>query len=258
VTEVLQTLIEQLHHPNHNLRSSAVFALEKLDDAGKTDALIQALGTELDFYVREDLTWALVRIGEPAFQKLVALLGDPTAAGRPYAAHTLGKMRDARAVDALIAALHDADIAVVLKAVFALGQIGEARAIPAIVGLLGHENEELQTTLTQVLEAFGASAVPDLLRAMEDERWPAREQAAHILGLIGDERAFPALVNALQDTEWQVRFAAVTALGYLGGENAKAALQPMHNDPHPRVRGLVPRVLARLKRPRPVRGTAAD
>jgi HEAT repeat protein len=252
VTEVFQTLIEQLHHPDKNVRSSAVFALEKLDDAGVADALIQALGTEPDFFVREDMTWALVRLGEPAFQKLVAALGDSQAAGRPHMAHTLSKMRDARAVDVLLAVLHDPDIAVVRKAVFALGQIGEARAISAITVLLGHEDEELQTTLTQTLEKFGASAVPDLLRAMEDERPAVREQAAHILGQIGGEEAVTALVNALNDTQWQVRFAVVTALGYVGGEQARAALQTLQDDPHPRVRGLVPKVLARMKHARPV------
>jgi HEAT repeat protein len=249
VTEVLQTLIEQLHHPDKNVRSSAVFALEKLDDAGVADALIQALSTEPDFYVREDLTWALVRIGEPAFQKLLDMLGDRQASGRSYMAHTLSKMRDARAVDALLGVLHDPDLAVVRKAVFALGQIGETRAIPAIVGLLGHEDEELQTVLTQALEQFGPSAVPDLLRAMAHESPTVREQAAHILGQIGGEEAATALIHALGDSEWQVRFAAVTALGYTGGERARAALQALPDDP--RLSGLVPKVLARMKRARP-------
>jgi HEAT repeat protein len=257
VTEVLQTLIEQLHHPDKNVRSSAVFALEKLDDVGVADALIQALSTEPDFYVREDLTWALVRIGEPAFQKLVAVLGDPQAAGRPYIAHTLSKMRDARTVDALLAVLHDSDIAVVRKAVFALGQIGEARAISAIVMLLGCEDEELQTVLTQALEKFGASAVPALLSALKDENPTVREQAAHILGQLGGEEAGTALIDALNDPEWQVRFAVVTALGYAGGEQARAALQTALDDPHPQVSGLAPKVLARIKSPKRVRGSDA-
>lgn len=231
MTEALNTLREQLRHPDSNLRSQAALSLGKLDDSDALKLLIDALCTEPNLYVREDMTWAIVRKGDAALLPLIDLLRDPNPAARHHAAHVLGKIGDARAVEALIRALHDSDDSVVLKVVFALGQIADSRAIPALMGVLGHENADVQSTLATVLEGFGAAAVPALAQALTHQRWPVREQAADILGLIGSKDAEPVLVAALQDVHWQVRFAAVTALGQLGGMSAKNAVLAMHDDP---------------------------
>ena len=166
---------------------------------------------------------------------------------RHHAAHVLGKIADARAVDALMYALQDTDTAVVSKAAFGLGQIGDARAIPALVAIVGHENRDVQTMLITVLERFGMVSVQPLMAIMTNERWQVREQAADILGQIGDQQALPVLIEALKDEMWQVRFAAVTALGHMGGAQAKAALQNMSADPEQRVQTLVSQVLRHIK-----------
>jgi HEAT repeat protein len=238
--------LELLQHPDHNVRNRAALALRTLGDAGAVDALIRALCTEPDPFVRETITSALVGVGDAALAPLIHLLGDASPAVRHHAAHTLSKIGDARAVDALVGTLQDHDVTVVSKAAFALGQIGDARAIPALVGLLGHESRELHSTLASVLERFGIPAVPQLLEALADGHWQAREQASYILGFIGSRDAVPALTKTLSDQHWQVRFASVHALGDLGGERSKQAVQSMHNDPDQRVRILASRMLKRL------------
>lgn len=247
MSEALNTLREQLRHPDNNLRSQAALRLGKLDDADALKLLIDALRTEPSLYVREDITWAIVRKGDAAVLPLIDLLRDPSPAARHHAAHVLSKIGDSRTVEALIEALHDSDDTVVLKVVFALGQIGDSRAIPALMDVLGHENADVQSTLVTVLENFGSAAVNSLIQALIHQRWQVREQAADILGLIGSRDAVPALVEALQDAHWQVRFAAVTALGQLGGVSAKNAVLAMHDDPDQRVRSLTPRVVRRMR-----------
>ncbi len=247
MNETLNTLINELHHPDKNVRGKAALSLGKLGDTAVLDTLLQALSSEPDLYVREDITWALVRIGGEALEPLIDLLYNTNAAVRHHAAHVLGKIADARAVEALIHALHDTDAAVVAKAAFSLGQIGDERAIPALVRLVGHENRDVETMLITVLERFGSASVQPLTELMTDERWQVREQAADILGQLGDTQALPVLIKALKDEAWQVRFAAVAALGHLGGAEAKAALQAMPDDAHERVRTLTAQVLRRLK-----------
>src|SRR3982751_5157779 len=96
------TLIEELHHPDKNVRGQAAVSLGKLDDAGMVDTLVQALITEPDMYVREDITWALVRIKDPALQPLINLLDDPNPNTRHLATHVLGKMGGEAVVDPLL------------------------------------------------------------------------------------------------------------------------------------------------------------
>ena len=86
MSEALNTLREQLRHPDNNLRSQAALRLGKLDDADALKLLIDALRTEPSLYVREDITWAIVRKGDAAVLPLIDLLRDPSPAARHHAA----------------------------------------------------------------------------------------------------------------------------------------------------------------------------
>jgi HEAT repeat protein len=242
MTETLNTLTEQLRHPEKSVRSQAVFELSKLQNANTLPILLDALVNEPDVMVREDITWTLVRMRDESLMPLIDLLRHENSAARHHAAHVLGKIADARAVDALIGVLEDSDPAVISKAVFALRQIDDVR-------LVGHENREVQSMISSVLEHFGDEALPLLVEKLADASPQVREQAADSLGLIGNRQAVPALARALQDEAWQVRFAAVTALGHIGSVDARKALEQVQNDPDSRVQNLVPKVLWRMRYP---------
>jgi HEAT repeat protein len=235
-------LLAALHDPDSHIRSRAALRLGDLREMAALDALVQALAADADLNVREDITWALVRLGEPAVAPLVALLRDGDAAARHSAAHALGKIGHVGGVDGLIVALHDTDAAVRAKSAFALGQIADPRAIPALASLLGSEDDGLREIVNQVLPEFGAAALPAVAAALDNPRPQTREQAADILGMIGDKAAVPALTRALSDAEWQVRFAAVTALGELGAGQTAA---PLIEDPNPQVRAIARRMAKR-------------
>lgn len=242
MTETTAALLAALRDPDSHTRSRAALRLGDLRELTALDALVRALAADADLNVREDITWALVRLGEPAVAPLVALLRDGNAAARHNAAHALGKIGHMGAVDGLIAALHDPDAAVRSKSAFALGQIADPRAIPALAALLGSEDDGLREIVNQVLPVFGALALPTVIAMLDNPRWQSREQAADILGMIGDKAAVPALTQALSDAEWQVRFAAVTALGELGAGQAAA---PLIDDSNPQVRAIARRMAKR-------------
>lgn len=237
-------MFAQLTHPNRNIRSHAALALGKFGDESAVDALLEALYTEPDFFVREDITWALARMGDTAIEPLIDLLKHDNPEARHAAAHTLGKIADKRAVEALIGALEDESVPVLTKSAFSLGQMNAVEAVPALVRLVGHEDREVQTTITQVLERFADTAFPLLLDLLKDDRWQVREHAADILGLLENEDAISPLIEALGDGHWQVRFAAATALNELGELNALSILA---DDPDYRVRRLAPELRKRLR-----------
>jgi HEAT repeat protein len=247
MTDHLHHPTNPLHHPDRSSRSRAIFALAEGDDTNKLDILLMALCDEQDLLVGEDITWALVRMGDVAIDPLINLLHHTDPLVRHRAVHTLGKIGDARALDAVINATHDPDNKVVCKAVFVLGQLNDTRAIPALIRLLGHDNREVETMLMSVLEGFGAVALPHVIEAMRHDQWQVREHAADVLGVIGMEKALPVLILALTDTQWQVRFASVTALGHIGGIEAKEALLAMPTDSDSRVAELVIKTIKRMR-----------
>ncbi len=241
------TLVDQLHHADSHARSQAALALGHSGAIESVPALVNALSIETDLFVREDITWALVKLGQAGVLPLMALLQSDKPQVRHDAAHALGKIGDNRAVPALMAAVCDTDRVVVFKAMFALGQIGDASAIPALLPFLGNEPKEIREMLTQVLEQFSDAAVPALTQALVHDRWQVREHAAEILGLIGTRESVPALIAVLQDEQWQVRYAVVFALHTIGGAVAKNALKSMSPDASPEVQTLVAEVLKRIK-----------
>ncbi|HLZ56900.1 MAG TPA: HEAT repeat domain-containing protein [Ktedonosporobacter sp.] len=63
-----------------------------------------------------------------------------------------------------------------------------------------------------------------LLSAVTDKRAAMRENAAHILGIMGSRAATPALIPLLNDLQPAVRQQSARALGRIGGEPAVQAL----------------------------------
>jgi HEAT repeat protein len=246
--QTVQTLIEELRHPHKQVRSPAAIELGRLKDPQTIDALIGAMSIEEDVLVREDMVWALVRLQEHAFDRVMALATHPSAMARHAAVHTLGKFGDVRAVDVLLGALNDESSQVVVKAAYALGQLEAVEAIPALVRLLGKQPEELKDTLNYVLENFGAASIPSLIDALGAPEASARAHAIDILALLRAKDAIPAIIDRLVDESANVRFSAVSALGQMRNLDIRPLIEPLANDPDERIRLLVAEMLRRLKK----------
>ena len=233
-------LIVRLRDPDRNVRVQAALDVGALNAPGAAGVLVEALAADPDFFVRETITWSIVRLGAAATPLLLDRLKDDSPSVRHDAVHALSKIGDPRALEALVAILGDESSKVVCKAAFALGQIGDTSAIPALVGLLGRDDRELESALNAVLERFGAGAVQPLVEALADANWRTREQAADALRGIGDPGAAPGLIPLLSDPCWQVRFAALNALGRLGAP--PEIFEAVRNDDDRRVRALAVRL----------------
>ena len=83
------------------------------------------------------------------------------------------------------------------------------------------------------LVAMGRSAVPALVKLMEDPLQHVRWEAAKALEGIADPSAVPALINALGDSDTDVAWVAGEALGAIGEESVPALLQRLASKPQP-------------------------
>jgi len=102
----------------------------------------------------EDATDALVELGSPAVEKLVAALSDRDDNTRKQAVIALGRIQDSSAIDPLIEKLNDKDWYTRLTAAAALEKIGDERGREAIKPLLKDTDMVVKMRVERILAAW--------------------------------------------------------------------------------------------------------
>ncbi|NJK35120.1 MAG: HEAT repeat domain-containing protein [Oscillatoriales cyanobacterium SM2_2_1] len=114
-----------------------------------------------------------------------------------------------------------------LLALALLRDVPADSAVPLILKVIDDENLQIRS---MAIFALGLKqtheCLPTLLRILETEKdYGIRADAAGALGYLGDRRAFESLLRAFyEDVEWLVRFSAAVSLGNLGDPRAFDAL----------------------------------
>jgi HEAT repeat protein len=190
--------------------------------------------------VRETAGTALVYIGEASVDPLIECFKDKDFVVRCHAARALGGMttdyqigrtwvRDAKVVDALIAALKDPDRAVREDATIALGMIGDPRAIDALIEAMkdGAVKRHAIASLGMIGDPRALGPVLNALKGkgIKQEGTPTpgcivsedafiKEAAATALGQFRDPRVIPDLIMLLKDGVLREKAsAALAAIG---------------------------------------------
>ena len=254
--KVAATSNQSLQDSDVNIRLQAAMDLGIAGDSEALIALVRALANETDFFVRESITWALLRIGNPAVAPLLELLGNSHPEVRLSAVHALGKIGDSQVVPTLLNILPHEVGPTRDRVLFVLGQLGDERALPALISLLGKEDEESSATLISAIEKFGIAAFDLLVARSKEVDWQVRAHVIDLLGFISDPVIVPHLSYALADEDVSVRIKVIAALASLlwdpkkniakGGseEVVRQALLSALNDSDHRVRLYAERVLA--------------
>lgn len=188
---------------------------------------------------QEESLKALVKIGTPAVEPLIASLNNKNKRVIEFAAKALGKIRDPRAieplidamieysylvedvvekfgelsVEPLIAVLNDKNSENRENAAKVLGEIKDIRAINPLISSLG--DSELENSVSWALNCIGKSAIKPLIVALQNEDAQVRKNAASVLGLIGNNKALKALKTMLKDNEEDVRENASEAIDHI-------------------------------------------
>ena len=172
--------------------------IKQLKAKGDVKSLIKALGHN-DIAIKSEASKALVQIGTPAVESLIAVVaGSGESYSRARAVEALGEIGDKRAVEPLIKALKDKEWMVGMMAAGALGKLKDKRA------------------------------VEPLIQAIQYEDWALHAPAARSLGTLRDPRAVKVLTATLNDSNEEIRKAAseaLTAIGDLKPEESVASDQ---------------------------------
>lgn len=240
----VEPLVLLLDHREPSTQSVAAWALGSIGDGRAAEPLLELL-RDGNASVRGNAAWALGELGDArAIDALIRLLKDREPEVRGKAAWALGMLGEASGrvemVKPLIDALDDfsevkgraAHIFVAQYAAEALTQIGSEVALLAVeawkprarerlepyrlkdlIEALGHLDAQRHEAAAEELVTLGAAAVPALSAALQNVRnLRQRQQAARVLGLIGDARAVKPLLAALEDRDAGVWSQATGAL----------------------------------------------
>jgi HEAT repeat protein len=149
----------------------------------------------------------------------------------------LGALKDSSALDILlsIARSQDEDKVRRMYAADSLGKIGDTKALPVLQGMFLERDALIRLYAASAIARFSLDeAFPSLIQGLRDENVKVREQSARALArqLAPDKAAtaVPILMyKAEYDPEPTVRVASIQAMGAVGGDAAMALLQKIYS-----------------------------
>ena len=244
-------------------------SLKTLDDPTLVDALAAAL-KDTDSLVRRSAAYALGNFGSSAKSALGALeatlANEPTPAVRQNIAWAMGRIGP-ETITSLKTALRDADPAVQRDAANSVGlfkkDIDVARkALPELVACCKVKNSQVRfaalNVLIKIIDERDTKAAGSIAEALDDQDLEVRQNAAFALSYVGGKestRAIPVLMDALkQRTNKELRGQAAIAI-YNFGPDAHEAVpsliqtladddQDLHKDVALALGGIGPRAEA--------------
>lgn len=240
------TLAETLRDKDQRVRRFSAIALGRIGPAASraVPKLIRSLKVP---GLRTTARDALIRIGRPALPALQNVLTDNAVRFDaistirqidPQAARRAGIAKPTAAdLPALRIVLLDTGRSVADRrvAATALGSLGPAAIAPLIAAFSA---EAVSQSASAAVGRIGVTAVPQLVKALADDRAAVRATAADALAAIGPpaHRAVKGLIAAFKDRDRTVRHRAVLAVDAFGPSAAEAvpALIVVVNNPRDR------------------------
>ena len=193
----VEPLIAVLKDPSENIRSKAAEALVQIGTPA-VGPLVAALTT--GGYYRDEMIWALGEIRDPlAVEPIIVRFKKniTDVESRKVVSEALVKI-GTPATDPLIAALKDSNHSVRKNVIEILEDIKDIRAIGPLVDCLKDENKDVQKKAESVLCEMGAPVIEFLIATVRGEDANAREYAAGVLVRIGGSMS-DCLTAAFQD-----------------------------------------------------------
>ncbi|MHB9134473.1 MAG: HEAT repeat domain-containing protein [Armatimonadota bacterium] len=170
---------------------------------------------------------ALVSIGAPSFEPVLALLDDGRPWVRGIAATILGKLGDHRAIPALIIALKDPGRQVRAAAAEALGVLKADTAVLPLTTVLQDPYDSVQTAAAKALTALKA-ATPETVTALRPllrhDDYIVRYTAATALAIAHDEKAVIMLLDGIHQSQPTIRRLSIDGLAQVDDPRADQAL----------------------------------
>jgi len=220
MTDAVMEQIAALKDQDWAIRGEAAGLLGTFKDPRAVVPLVSLLRDQ-DRSVREAAIDALRSIGAPAVDAVGTCLTERDLSVQESASAILAAIADERVLAPLITALHSGDWIVRMHAAHALGRVRNADAVEPLIPLLQDKVKAVREEAAAALAAIGDAAIPFLLKALQHEDWLVRLHAVESLGKARSKQAVESLLSLLfNDRDSAVREDAVRALGEIGDPQA--------------------------------------
>ncbi len=188
-------LVAALESSEVSVRLAAALRAGSRPQVGDVGVLVERCGVEPDFFVRDMLTWALIR-NDPGVvvRRLLAELASPSPQARSQALHTLSKVGDPAtwpqiSSDLLFDADDDVARAAWRTAVTLVPEASRRRLAEDLATQFGRGGREVRLSLSRALAMLGDAAMPVLQRAGASADEAVRSHALATLRLIANPDA---------------------------------------------------------------------
>lgn len=206
-------------------RLAALQGIALSTGAQSVPTLIAALSGD-DVALRSSAAFALERVeGEDITEQLAGALTELPPAGQTLLIYALKARGDAAALPAVAAALDDGDMAVRIAALDAVGVLGNAGSVAQLADMAasttGDEQQAARKALVLLPGDDVNGAIADALASAGDD---VRVELVRALGARYADNAIPTLLASAKDQNETVRTQAFASLGTLAGFGQLAAL----------------------------------
>ena len=188
--------------------------------------------------VIDEIVTALIKDGIVATKPLISALkskGEEYIQVRKQAAHAIGSIADAAAVDEMIAALQDESVIVRERAAALLGGLKQRKAVEPLIKTL-NDDQEWKSVRARAADSLGIlrdeRAVAPLLAVLNNENLEIRNSAVVALGNIKDGRAVEPLIQLIENrlADETIRNSAIAALGKIDDSKAEGIILNVLNE----------------------------
>lgn len=170
----VQWEIDLLGNIDPAIRLRSAMELGRLQAAGAASALVERLGLEREFFIRETLTWAVLRIADDAMPYLYQALSSTRWPARMQAVHVLGKLSRFEDADRLAPLVRDEVDAVASRGYWAAWRTHNPSVVPVLVGQLSRGDSEHRNSLTVTPLASWVPRAPTGRPCRWPRRWATR------------------------------------------------------------------------------------
>jgi HEAT repeat protein len=180
---------------------------------------------------------------EPLIGRLLYVANASEHDARVAIGSILGRIDTELALPVLLEAMRDGSWDVRLGALLALQQL-DVPLLSGLTDVLQGFAHDVQDAAERAVRQLGSSALPTLLKLLQNDQPKIRRAAAWALGCVIDKAAVPGLVRALYDEDNRVCAEAVESLGKIKDEASIPWMLPMLRHANWRVRKAAARMLA--------------